>query len=548
MVRVGFGTQWSARSWGFTRTLDSVVGNPTGFRCLEVICNNASRPPFEIRKPGTDERIENHRLLDVLNHPDERTSATAFQRQMVRDLELAGKTIWVRAQGADGYGDAGPLFGLKRLPVQQVTVFGNEEDELLGFVYQNRHGVQTPLLPAQVLYIRYEHPERSYDGLPPAMIAGLGAETDTVAGRFNFDLLNNDGALPGYFSIEGLSPEQFAEWQALWLAQERPGATRFMSGNATYHRVGQTNEELSYKDLRRASQSEVYTAFGVPRVLVNPEDATFANARQARANFFQQTILPKLTLIADEMTLQIGRPEGVDVGFDLSQIEEIHEGLAALVERSVPLLDRQVITINEVRKDMGLDPVEWGDAPVQQAESELPALEAPESLDEVLPSEPNAFPPLKPLAGQKALPPADTPEDPTKPEQAPNEPERADTEPSKHPIGDLPDRLRAYWNRQAKVISSRLRKHEGKSFEKAIDPATWWDAERWDGDLALVTSEPGEINTKTYADLVELVSDYEAGVGDVAEAVEAYFAAKETATTKALEPAPSTVVDAPVLA
>jgi HK97 family phage portal protein len=548
LLRVGFGTQWSASSWGYARTLDSVLSNPTGFRCVEVICSNASRPPFEIRKIGTDERIDDHPLLDVLRHPDERTSETSFQRQMVRDLELAGKTLWLKSQGRDGYGDTGPLQGLKRLPIQQVTVFGNEEDELLGFIYTNRMGQITPLLPEQCLYVRYPHPERSYDGLAPAMMAGLGAETDTVAARFNFDLLSNDAALPGYITLEDLSPDQFAEWKALWESGE-PGKTRFLGGKAQYHKVGQTNEELSFKDLRIASQSDIFVAFGVPKVMVSPEDATFANARAARASFYSQTILNKLTLIGDELTLQLGREAGVDIGFDLSRVEEIHEGLAALVERSIPLLDAQVITINEVRKDLGLDPVEWGDEPVGGQTPE------PEALvpDEVLPPEDNAFPPQKLLAekmlvgergpelfvGQKALPPAPTPEDPTEPEKAPKEPARADTS---HPLADLPDRIRAFWDRQAGVIASRLRSREGKSLEKALDPATWWQGERWDSDLSLVTSDPGETNQKTFADLEKLVSGVDGGVEDAARAVEEYFAAKEvpvTIMTKALEVAPA---------
>lgn len=549
-LRVGFGTQWSARTWGYARTLDSVVGNATGFRCLEVITSNASRPPFEIRKPGTDERIEGHRLLEVLNHPDDSTSATMFQAQMVRDLELAGKSVWVRSAGVDGYGDAGPLTGLKRLPIQQVTIMGDENDQLIGFIYADRMGVQTPLLPAQVLYLRYPHPDRAYDGLAPASIALLGAESDSVAARFNYDLLSNDGALPGYITLEGLTPEQFQEWQALWMAQERPGATRFMSGNATYHKVGSTNEELSFKDLRTASQEDVHAAMGVPRVMVNPSEATFANARAARASFFQQTMLPKLTLIADEMTMQLGSVEGVDIGFDLSQIEELGEGLAALVERSVPLLDRQVVTINEVRRDMGYDPVDWGDEPVQQKVAAPVPVQAP---DEVLPPPDNAFPPQKPLTqagqtGQKMLMEGGNPSEDDK---APEKPERADTPPPVHPIADLPNRLRAFWDRQGKAVSNRLRKHEGKSYEKAVDPENWWDSERWESDLALVTSEPGEINQKTYDDLVELVGDNEGGLVDVVGKVEAYFAGKQLQfmDVKALEPIPaqSIVVNTPAI-
>lgn len=356
LVRVGFGRSWSSSDWGYTRTLNGVLANPTAYRCVETVVNNMARPPWQVRRPGSDEGTP-HELLGVLNQPGPTMSGTAAQRFMAQDLELAGKSVWMRVQGRDGFGDTGPLTGLRRLPIDRVTVFGNDDDEVIGFVYRTRSGALHPFLPEGVVYLRYPHPARAYDGLAPALLAGLGAETDTASARFNYDLLANDGALPGYITVEGLTPEQFREWKAEWEAGESPGRTRFMSGNADYFKVGQTNQELTYDELRRSSQGDVYKAFGVARVLVEPEDATFANARQAKALFWQQRVLPALTLEADDMTMQVGADAGVDVGFDLSLIEELNEGMDDLVERSIKLLDRKAITVNEVRERLRLAPV-----------------------------------------------------------------------------------------------------------------------------------------------------------------------------------------------
>lgn len=488
LVRVGFGRSWSSSDWGYTRTLNSVLANATAYRCVETVVNNMARPPWQTRRPGSDEAV-GHDLLDVLNRPGPDMSGTAMQRFMARDLELTGKSIWMRVQGRDGFGDAGPLTGLRRLPVERVTVFGNDDDELVGFVYRNRSGMITPFLPEAVVYLRYPHPARAYDGLAPALLAGLGAETDTASARFNFDLLANDGALPGYLTVENLSPEQFREWKAEWEAGATPGRTRFMSGNATYHKVGQTNQELTYNELRAASQGDVYKSFGVPRVIIEPQDATFANARQAKALFFQQRILPAVVLMGDDLTVQLDA--GVDVGFDLSVIEELNEGLDTLVDRSIKLLDRNAVTINEVRERMRLAPVAWGDAPTESKA----VVDAPTP-------EPTAFPP------QKALLPARAPQD---------EPD---------PGADEQVRLRRFFEAQGAVIAARLRGQAGKAIAKATDPALWWDRERWDRDLRLVTTKALDVNATTEAALKALVIDAAAeglSVDGIAERVESYF-------------------------
>ena len=49
--------------------------------------------------------------------------------------------------------------------------------------------------------------------------------------------------------------------------------------------------------------------------------------------------------------------------FDLSSVEALREDQTARVDRDVKLLDRGVLTINEVRRRHNLPDVPWGDGP-----------------------------------------------------------------------------------------------------------------------------------------------------------------------------------------
>jgi HK97 family phage portal protein len=374
---LGAGAQgYSATTaWDFVRIANSVYGNPTGFRCVNAIVSNFSRPPWMVLPPGTTwpdissevQALQSSSLLDLLNRPGPRVSGTQMQRHIARDMELCGKAFWIKRRSPDGAGGLpGRVLGLDRLPPQRVAVVGNQDDVLLGFIYTDRNGRQVPILPDDMVYLRFEHPERAYDGMAPGLVAGLPAETDTASARFNRDLLASDGALPGYMILQGLTPDQFAEWKAEWESGSVPGKTRFIRGqDAKYVKVGQSNAELTYVELRQDSQDDVMRAFGVPRaVAFDVSHETYANAEREQALFMQHNIAPKWTLVADEMTLQLMDDfDGEVVAFNTAGIDELQDSRDAVVDRATKLMGMKAMTINEFRRSQGMKPVSWGDEP-----------------------------------------------------------------------------------------------------------------------------------------------------------------------------------------
>lgn len=410
----------------FWRIYGSVFGNPTGYRCVEAIRNNFSRPAWLILPPGTDwqlagaeaQAMKDHPLGALLNNPSglsastsNRLSATAMQRQIGTDLEIGGKSFWFKDRvGQNGpIGGAGPTSGpvlaLRRMPVQRVTVYGNQDDELLGFVYTDRMGRQAPVLPEEVLYFRYPDPERMFDGIAPARVATLPAETDSAGSKFNLNILQSDGAMPGYVILEGLTREQFAEWKQDWEAGT-PGRTRFLRGsNARYVKTAQTNQELTYHELREDSQDDILRTFGVPRaVAFDVSHETYANAEREQTIFMQHNILPKWVQVCDEATTQLsddGDWPPCVVGLNLVNIPELQDSRDALVDRGVKLTSNQVWTVNEFRKTLGMPPVPWGDEPVAPSQ---PMSAVPLSPIGTLPGDEPAPLPHEPPATQRMGP------------------------------------------------------------------------------------------------------------------------------------------------
>jgi len=239
MFRMGSLGSFSGQAWYYQRIVNAVYHNPTGKRCTDAISAAFARAPLKCYKPGDEirETTVESPLQAMLDNPVPKglsvqaVSGKMAARKRARDLTLAGMSLTLKVRGDSLV--SGPITQLRRLPPQRVTVIGNHHDELLGFIYNDRLGGRLPLLPQWTVYERFSHPDRDYQPFPPALAAGLAAETDNAAARFNLDLMANDGAIPAVVMLEGLTPDQFGEWVASWEAAEDPGKVRFMGFTGT---------------------------------------------------------------------------------------------------------------------------------------------------------------------------------------------------------------------------------------------------------------------------------------------------------------------------
>lgn len=481
ILQVGHSSSYQVTAWNFERVASVVYMNPTGYRCVSALEHNLSRPNWLVLPDNNDpeaQPLDSHPLLDVLNQPSPKVSGTMMQRSIARDMELTGKSFWVKMRGRDGFGDMGPVTGLRRLPPQRVAVVGNEDDELLGFIYTDRAGNRMAALPDAIVYLRYPHPDRDYDGLAPAIVAGLPSETDNAAARFNYDLLANDGALPGYVVVNGLTPSEFDEWKMKWESGEYPGKTRFMSGNATYVKIGQSNKDMMQDMLRDYSQTDIQKAFGTPPAVVfDLSRETYANAEAEKAIFMQQTCMSKWTLWRDELSMQLGVDFGVKVGLNFDDIEELQEAEDAKVTRVVALVGAKILTKNEGRDELGYDGVDGGD----EFAPDAPPVPPGGSEEEEEAEDPDDDPEAKggPGKGQG------TKEEKASPQQRWVEFNRR----VQGWEGRVARKLEVFFGRQGRVIEARLRASGGKALAKAVDPTRWWDGERWRAELAQDSAE-----------------------------------------------------------
>ena len=158
----------------------------------------------------------------------------------------------------------------------------------------------------------------------------------------------------------------YSRWEARYRGTQnahRPTIANFVRDIKT---LGLSHRDMDFIRGLRWSLEEVSRAYGVPKPLLSDlERATFANVNAAERIFWRNTIVPELRFLEEQLNRmllpRLGYPD-LELEFDLAAIEAMQEDENSRVGREMQLLDRGVVTINELRRQRNLADVPWGDA------------------------------------------------------------------------------------------------------------------------------------------------------------------------------------------
>lgn len=131
----------------------------------------------------------------------------------------------------------------------------------------------------------------------------------------------------------------------------------------TITKIAVTPAESGVTDVLADTQRAIATAFGVPGGMLNQNVATtFNNAEQQRINLVLQTIEPLVHALEDAINLQLFTPaqrKNLRINFDTAALLKGDAKTQAEVHSIY--YHGGILTANDIRKDLGMAPMEGGD-------------------------------------------------------------------------------------------------------------------------------------------------------------------------------------------
>ena len=344
--------------------------NVIAFRAVAQVARAVASVPWRV--PGRDEAEGPHPALALLARPNPLMAGSEFLEAVASFLLIAGNSFVEAVEGTDGPRELWPLrpdrmkvvAGRSGLPEGYVFSLGGAE---------RRWDADPVTGRAAILHLRSFHPLDDWYGLSPVEPAAAAIDQRNEADKWNMALLQNgarpSGALvydPKESPGTNLSDEQFArlkeEVAAQYSGARNAGRPMLLDGGLSWREMSLSPKDMEFLDARHAAARDIALAFGVPPQLLGiPGDNTYANYREARLALWEETVIPLLRHLRDELNAwlvpQFGGEDRLEIDLDAVP------ALALRRERTwARLQSAGFLTLNEKRRAVGLPEIAGGNA------------------------------------------------------------------------------------------------------------------------------------------------------------------------------------------
>lgn len=292
-----------------TRTLSSKEAIKAGqagivFACIRLLADTATSVPLHVfARRGDDwEHVPQHPLQVLLDNPNSRLTRRRIYYRAVQHLQMTGNAIFTKIRVPK----SGPPTQLWPINPDLMRPVPDERDFIAHWeltVGGRRIRIET----RDVVHLQLENPESPWWGMGPLQAAMLDVELYKGNKQWNLRTVERGAVTPGVLEVpEDLSEESFAALRAqlderTW-GKEDAGREMILGSGMKYHRLSLTGEELGFLESMRFGREEISMIFGVPAPLLTPENATLANVESYDKMFWNNTIVPLNTVIADILT------------------------------------------------------------------------------------------------------------------------------------------------------------------------------------------------------------------------------------------------------
>ena len=305
---------------------------------------------------------DDHPLQRLLDSPNPFWSRSDLWRATETYISLWGAAFWALERDENGnIAEIWPLRPDKMRPIPDSQRY------IKGFVYVGSGSELVPYLPDDVVWMRYFNPLDEYAGLSPIAPLRQSADMGMDALRANRKLLQNDSTPGLIIETEGFPTdadvsEFYARWESRFQGVEKMRRPALLSPGMRASNLGFSPRDMEYIESLRWSLEDVTRVFGVPKVMIGDlENTTFSNFNTARRLFWEDTIAAQLAFYQESLHQHLLPHFGDDslaVEFDLSGVEALKESEENKAKRRRIYVEAGIMTVDEVRREMNLPPVD----------------------------------------------------------------------------------------------------------------------------------------------------------------------------------------------
>ena len=287
-----------------------------------------------------------HPLAQLIMRPNDYQSTRQVVGSIVTSLNVAGNAyVWFERTSARAVPAA--MWCLRPDRVFIVPSPDNKKD-LLGYLYVPegkafRDG--TPILPQDLAHVKLPNPGDPMEGLgyglSPLSPLASSADVDNSITKFLKIFFDKGTAPMGLLKFkQPLDDPTVATIKERWMEQygsfENWAEIGGLDNEGDFEAITPTFSQLGFEPIDERNESRILGPLGVPGILVGTRiglmRSSYSNFEEARKQFWEDTFVPELSLVEDELAYFLQADDGRTFGrFDLSGVKALQASTPALI-------------------------------------------------------------------------------------------------------------------------------------------------------------------------------------------------------------------------
>lgn len=339
---------------------EGYASNVVVYQAIEKIGNAIGAVNWKVKVDG--ELLDEHPLIDLINDPNPQQTGIEFWKAKVAYLLLSGNAYDERVMNS------------QRRPQELWTLRPDRMTAKMGqrgmpseYAYGSGRQAVFPVNPvngdSDIRHTRLFNGLSDVLGMSPVSAAAKAIDQHNEAMTWIQALLQNAAKPSGALMLEGdqsLSDEAFArlkqEIETSFAGSQNAGRPMLLEGGMKWAAMGLSPHDMDIINTKDSAARDISLAFGVPPLLLNiPGDNTFANYREARLGFYEDTVIPLMRMMVAELNAWLSPY------FDGARLTPDYDSIEAIAEKRWTLWERidasDEITVNEAREFKGLSPL-----------------------------------------------------------------------------------------------------------------------------------------------------------------------------------------------
>jgi HK97 family phage portal protein len=249
------------------------------------------------------EEITEHPALEIFKRANGAMSKYQLFDRTIVDMCLNGNCYWLPVLNNAG---AYPAMITFLSPEKTKPI---EKDGIVtGYSY--RESFRKPLRKytlEEIVHFWYPNPHSNSQGFSPVSAGSQWITGEGNIATFQNSTLENMGVPAAIVKLVGrMEPDKFKdfkkEFNAIYGGISNSGKVGFTTGEWDIEKLGQTLQEMGYIEGAKMLREFISNTHGVPISKLTMESSNRAVADVGKTDFQRDTILPNLTMIAEELT------------------------------------------------------------------------------------------------------------------------------------------------------------------------------------------------------------------------------------------------------